>query len=90
MRTAGLVLPEQAPSQEEPVPSYLVPQNGAAPKGNWVLDPDSGEFMWVPVDNVGQNLNSRQPVLQTLPEKTTAPILPQRVKWEDEGVAPRQ
>lgn len=92
MRTSGIVIPEQAPSQEEPVPSYLVPQNGSAPKGNWSFEPELGEFVWIPVDNQGLPLNKYQPVLPTLPERE-APVIPKPAeRFEDGSVygTPRQ
>lgn len=86
------VLPKQASLTEEPAPSYLTPENGAAPNGNWVFDKETGSFMWVPVDEVGQPLNMNQPILQRLAPKPQ-PVLPVPAERFEDGstyVTPKQ
>lgn len=85
------VLPQRAPSTEEPVPSYLTPDNGAAFNGDWVFDKETGSFVWYPKDKLGQSLNSSQPILQELKEKV--PVLPRPAQIFEDGstyVTPKQ
>lgn len=80
MKTPGPVLPTKA---AEPTPDYL-----SSTDGNWVFDKETGSFMWVPTDNVGQQFNQNSPILQE-PAKT---VLPNKItpRWEDGSGIPQQ
>ena len=92
MRTNGVILPEQSrPSEDGAVPSYLVPENGAAPKRDWMFDKETGDFVWYPKDRLGMPLNNQQAIPQEL--APAVPVLPRPAEQFEDGstyVNPRQ
>lgn len=80
MRTPGPVLPTKAADEAE-TPNYL-----SSADGNWVFDKETGSFVWVPTDKLGQQFNQNSPILQ---EPAPRPVVPQRYT-DDNGSASKQ